>query len=65
MPKYLFQWKDPDFYDNERHFRKERGLPEISEEEWRALTKLGIGEYLRVEVDTDAGLVKVLTPGKW
>jgi hypothetical protein len=57
MPKYEFQWKDPDYYDahvcENGHF---------TDEEYKELRKLGIGEYLCVKVDTEAGTVEVVRP---
>lgn len=49
MPKYLFQWKDPDYaYEDELPQGEQR------EEELKKLRKLGVGEYLLVYFDTDA-----------
>lgn len=56
MPKYTFQWKDPSYYDGDPAFE---GSKSIAHEEWDKFRKLGIGEYLLVEVDTDAMTVEV------
>ena len=56
MPKYTFQWKDPEFYETCEE--------DVSDEDWNKMFKLGIGEYIVVEVDTDAGTAKVLAPEK-
>lgn len=50
MPKFTFQWKDPDYSDPDLA---------LSEKEHAKLRKLGAGEYLVVEFDTDNMTAKV------
>lgn len=58
MPKYLLQWKDPDFVD------AKSGEPVcdiVHNKEYQKLRELGIGEYLIVEFDTDAMTTSVVS----
>jgi hypothetical protein len=51
VPKYTFQWKDPDYDDGDPHGQQHGGM---SDEEHKKLRRLGAREYLIVEFDTDA-----------
>lgn len=54
MGKFVYQWKDPDYSDGERC---DDHIP--TKEEQKIIRKLGIGEYLVVDIDTDLGLATV------
>lgn len=56
MPKYTFQWKDPDYDDGATNGHRD-GIPD---EERLKLRQLGAGEYLIVEFDTDSMTTTVL-----
>lgn len=63
MPKFLLQWKDPDFGAGEDLYEDiMRGDDEASDELHEKLGRLGIEEYLLVEVDTDAMTTKIVAP---
>lgn len=68
MPKFTFQWKDPDFCDVKSGKNPTRLLNDSDEEEARTdamftlLHNLGIDEYVVVEVDTDAMTTRVVPP---
>jgi len=47
--KFTFSWKDPEW----------EGAVRIPDAEYEKLHRLGLGEYIIVDVDTDAGTVTV------
>jgi len=57
MPKYLLQWKDPDFCDAKTGEHPYDVLPE---DEVNKLRELGAREYIVIEFDTDAGIAKAV-----
>lgn len=50
------QWKDPDWSDG---LREQVGR-DIPDELWEQLSGLGLGEYLDIEVDTEANTAKIV-----
>lgn len=54
--KLALTWKDPDYFDNApQHI-------ELTEDDWRTLRDMGIGQYLTLDIDTDAKTAVVRRP---
>ena len=53
--KYRMQWKDPDIYVRAQDGQEgiiSDGI--VSDEDYAKMRELGIGEYIIIDVDTDA-----------
>ncbi len=50
MPKYILQWKDPDFCEG----KTGKFLEQLPEDDQDKLRSLGAQEYVAIEFDTDA-----------